>query len=340
MSRSTPTAQAKSRPQLGNMVMISIIVGLIGAFFVMGPGVAWNTLLMDPLINALLLLTNVVGGQFGLAIILFTMLLRIITIPFTLRQLRSTRAMQELQPRMQEVQKKHKDPKRRQEETMKIYKEAGVNPLGCFMPMAIQMLVFIALYRALAFVVGGSPESLVGLSQRVYPWAYLTLSVPLEQSFLWLELGAPDTTFILPLLVGVSTYVQTRLAQTPASTPQQQQQQQMMTWMMPLVLVWITLSLPSGVGVYWVVSNVFSVFASYFVYGKSMTWRNLLPTAGSTPPKKPPAESTPSKQPHPDVQPDVQEEAEASAPTEAIEARSAHGQRKRRGRRKNRRRGY
>ena len=329
MSRSAPAAPVAARPQLGNLLMISVIVGIIGAFFVMGPGVAWNTLLMNPLINALLLLTNIVGGQFGLAIILFTMLLRIVTIPFTLRQLRSTRAMQDLQPRMQEVQKKHKDPKRRQEETMKLYKEAGVNPLGCFMPMAIQMLVFIALYRALAFVVGGIPESLVGLSQRVYPWSYLTLSVPLEQSFLWLELGRPDTTYILPLLVGVSTYVQTRLAQTPATTPQQQQQQQMMTWMMPLVLVWITLSLPSGVGVYWVVSNVFSVFASYFVYGGSMTWRNLLPTTPSTPPK----------QPRPKAPPDVQEEAEASAPTEAIEVRSAHGKRKRRGKRKNRRRG-
>ncbi|KKK82958.1 hypothetical protein LCGC14_2798180, partial [marine sediment metagenome] len=206
--------------------------------------------------------------------------------PFTMRQLHSTRAMQVIQPRMQEIQKKYKDPKRRQEETMKLYRESGVNPLGCFLPMAIQMLVFIALYRALGPVVGGSPESVVDLSQRVYPWAYLTQSVPLEQSFLWLELGQADTTFILPLMVGVSTYVQTRLSATPATTPQQQQQQQMMTWMMPLVLVWITLSLPSGVGVYWVVSNVFSVFASYLVYGRRMSWRNLLPTTAATEVKK------------------------------------------------------
>ncbi|HLA17726.1 MAG TPA: hypothetical protein VJ253_00180, partial [Dehalococcoidia bacterium] len=98
MSRSAPAAPVAARPQLGNLLMISVIVGIIGAFFVMGLGVAWNTLLMNPLINALLLLTNIVGGQFGLAIILFTVLLRIITIPFTLRQLRSTRAMQDLQP--------------------------------------------------------------------------------------------------------------------------------------------------------------------------------------------------------------------------------------------------
>ena len=223
MSGSATAAPAASRPKLGSMLMIAIVVAIVGAFVVLGPGFAWNNLLMNPIINALLLLTNLLGGQFGLAIIVFTIILRLVTIPFTLRQLQSTRAMQEMQPRMQELQKKYKDPKRRQQETMKLYKETGINPLGCFMPMAIQMLVFIALYRALAFVVGGSPESLVGLSQRVYDWSYLTQSVPLEQSFLWLELGSKDNTFILPLMVGVSTYVQTKLAQTPSSTPQQQQ---------------------------------------------------------------------------------------------------------------------
>ncbi len=333
MSGSAPAAPTRSRPKLGNLLMISVIVAIVGAFVVLGFGRAWNILLMEPLINSLLLLTNLVGGQFGVAIILFTVILRLVTIPFTLRQLQSTRAMQTLQPRMQEIQKKYKDPKRRQEETMKLYRESGVNPLGCFMPMAIQMLVFIALYRALAFVVGGSPESVVDLSQKVYSWSYLSEAVPLKQSFLWLELGKSDSTFILPLMVGVSTYVQTRLAATPATTPQQQQQQQMMTWMMPLVLVWITMALPSGVGVYWVVSNVFQVFASFFVYGRTLSWRTLLPTATATE----------TKQPRPKVKPDVQEEeaeepapeAEEPAPPEERKVRSRHG--RRRGKRKKRR---
>ncbi|MCH8346340.1 MAG: membrane protein insertase YidC [Chloroflexi bacterium] len=327
MSGSAPAAPTVSRPNPGSMLMIAIVVTVVGAFVVLGPGVAWNTILMNPLINALLLLTNLLGGQFGLAIIVFTIILRLVTIPFTLRQLRSTKAMQEMQPRMQEIQKKYKDPKRRQQETMKLYKETGINPLGCFMPMAIQMLVFIALYRALAFVVGGSPESLVGLSQRIYPWSYLSDAIPLGQTFLWLKLGEADNTFILPLMVGVSTYVQTKLAQTPSSTPQQQQQQQMMTWMMPLVMVWITLSLPSGVGVYWVISNIFSVFASYFVYGRSMSWRNLLPI--------PAPAATPNKKPPPKMQTDVQEEAETAASSNPQEARPHHG--KRRGKRKKRR---
>lgn len=327
MSGSTPAAPTVSRPNLGSLVMIAIVVTVVGSFVVLGPGVAWNNLLMNPLINALLLLTNLLGGQFGLAIIVFTVILRLVTIPFTLRQLQSTKAMQEMQPRMQEIQKKYKDPKRRQQETMKLYKETGINPLGCFMPMAIQMLVFIALYRALAFVVGGSPESLVGLSQRIYPWSYLSDAIPLGQTFLWLKLGEADNTFVLPLMVGVSTYVQTKLAQTPSSTPQQQQQQQMMTWMMPLVMVWITLSLPSGVGVYWVISNIFSVFASYLVYGRSMNWRNLLPF--------PAPAATPNKKQQPKVLPDVQEEPETAVTSNPQEARPGHG--KRRGKRKKRR---
>jgi YidC/Oxa1 family membrane protein insertase len=332
VSQPAPAAPAMPRPKLGTMLPIVIIVVIVGVFILLGPGRAWNILLMEPLINALLLLTNLVGGQFGIAIILFTVILRIVTIPFTLRQLRSTRAMQAIQPRMQEIQKKYKDPKRRQEETMKLYRESGVNPLGCFMPMAIQMLVFIALYRALAFLVGGSPESVVNLSERIYPWTYLSQSIPLEQSFLWLELGQPDSTFILPLLVGVSTYVQTRLAATTAATAQQQQQQQMMTWMMPLVLVWITLALPSGVGVYWVVSNIVSVIASYWVYGRRLSWRTLLPTAAATEPKRP----SPKMQSNvPEEAEEPAPEAEEPAPSEERKVRSRHG--KRRGKRKKRR---
>jgi membrane protein insertase Oxa1/YidC/SpoIIIJ len=96
--------------------------------------------------------------------------------------------------------------------------------------------------------------------------------------------------------------------------------------MMPLVLVWITLALPSGVGVYWVVSNIFSVFASYWVYGRRLSWRTLLPMPAATEPKRP----------SPKVQANAQEEeAETSAPPEQREARSRHG--KRRGKRKKRR---
>jgi YidC/Oxa1 family membrane protein insertase len=300
----------------------------------------WSILFVNPLINALVFLDIFTFGSFGLAIILFTVILRVATVPFTIRQLESTRAMQAIQPEMQEIQKKYKDPKRRQEEMLRLYRENHINPLGCFMPLVIQMVVFIALNQALRYTVGGSPESLIGLSQRLYPLEFLEAQIPLNQHFLWLNLGQPDSTFILPLLVGVSTYVQTRLSATPSPNPQMQQQQQMMTWMMPLVLVFITLNLPSGVGVYWVVSNIFSLIASYWVYGRRiLSWRQLLPLPPE--PAAQPDTARQAKSAHPSLP--VSEEgatdtestsAEPEAPADT-EARSDHG--KRRGRRKKRR---
>lgn len=330
------------------LIVVTVLIVTIGMFMVgMNP---WETLFINPLINILVFIDRTIAfGSFGLAIIIFTILLRLATIPFTIRQLESTRAMQAVQPAMQEIQKKYKDPKRRQEEMVKLYREHNINPLGCFMPFLIQIVVFVALYRALVFTVGGSPESLVGLSQRLYPIDFLQEAIPLNQHFLWLDLGQPDTTFVLPLLVGVSTYLQQRLSITPNASPQMQQQQQMMTWMMPIMLVFITLSLPSGVGIYWVVSNVFSLFASYYVYGRRiLTWRQLLPLPAPSEAPAPGATKQPKQVKAAEDDDDADEEEDGGAaksesdgdgppPPEGSSdtARGSHG--KRRGKRKNRR---
>jgi YidC/Oxa1 family membrane protein insertase len=333
-----PAAAARPRRSYGNLIMFVIIGFMVLSVVVLGLGRAWDTFFITPLINALVFLSILTLGNFGLAIILFTLLLRVATIPFTIRQLESTRAMQAAQPQMQEIQKKYKDPKRRQEEMMKLYREHGINPLGCAMPLFIQFVVFIALYRALVFVVGGSPESLAGLSQRLYDIPVLQQAIPLNQHFLWLNLGKPDTTFILPLLVGASTYVQQKMSMTPSASPQMQQQQAMMAWMMPLLLFFFTLSLPSGVGVYWVVSNVFSLFASYYVYGRrALSWRQILlpgplPAANPEPRSKAPAQ--PSKTQTDEVEPE-QTAPQAAGPTGTTGRVRPHG--KRRGKRKNRR---
>ncbi len=258
-------------------------------------------------------------------------------VPFTIRQFESMKKMQAVQPELKELEKKYKDPRRRQEETMKIYKEMGINPLGCVMPMIIQMVVFIALYRALVFTVGGNPESLVGLSQRLYPVSVLKQSVPLNQHFLWLNLGQPDGTYVLPILVAYFTYVQQKLSQTPNATPQQLQQQQMMSWMLPLMLAWFTLALPSGVGVYWVVTNVFSLFASYYVYGRrAFSWRQVLLPLPGPGPAPAPAPGAKSEEARPKIANEPAsngEQPDGAAPRDKV--RAAHG--KRRGKRKNRR---
>jgi hypothetical protein len=179
-----------SRPRPGRISIRVIVLTAVLADHADGWGTRGRPL-HQPVINALILLNIVCGGEFGLAIILFTVLLRVATIPFTIRQLESTRAMQAAQPEMQEIQKKYKDPKRRQEEMMRLYREHNISTLGCFMPLLIQMSVFFALYRALVYTVGGSPE-LISLSGRLYPIGIPEADPP--QPALHLILGHKDST--------------------------------------------------------------------------------------------------------------------------------------------------
>ncbi|PIU57699.1 MAG: protein translocase component YidC, partial [Chloroflexi bacterium CG07_land_8_20_14_0_80_51_10] len=101
------------------------------------------------MINGLLIMSKAFGGSFGLAVIALTIILNLIILPLTLRQLRSTTSMQALQPKLQELQKKYaKDKQKLQQETMKLYKESGFNPMGCAFPMLIQFPIWIALYQS------------------------------------------------------------------------------------------------------------------------------------------------------------------------------------------------
>jgi len=273
----------------------------------------WDLVFVNPITNALIILNNIVLGNFGVAIIIFTLLMRLLTMPLTVRQIRSSRALSTLQPRLQELQKKHKDPKRRQEETMKIYREAGVNPLGCLLPMLVQFPIWIALYRALRITVGGTPESFLDLSQRLYPWGYIERALPLKTTFLWMNLGQPDTSLILAFIVFASTYVQQRLATPPTTDPRTQSTNQMMLWMMPLMFAFFTLQVPSGLGVYWAVSNIVGVIMYYFVYGpQQVNWRTIL-----MPPSAAPAGRQASRRegPPPKEKEPAEEPVEAALPT-------------------------
>jgi len=290
----------------------------------------WDVFFVNPLINSLVILNNILFSNFGLAIIVFTLLMRLATMPLTLRQIHSTRAMTALQPKMQEVQKKYKDPKRRQEETMKLYRQAGVNPLGCLLPMLVQMPIWFALYGALRIMVGGTPESVVGLSQRLYPWGFLESAVPLENRFLWMDLGQPDRSLILAILVFASTYVQQKMSTVPSTDPQKQAQAQMMTWMMPLMFAWFTLGVPSGLAVYWAVSNITAVVMYYFVYGpKNVNWRTFFPVPAPAPAARRPAQRR-------EAAPEEEEDEEPPAPAPAKTSKRLSDGR-RRGKRKNRR---
>lgn len=238
----------------------------------------WTHGLVIPMTNFLVFLARIFFGYFGLAIIAFTLIMRAVTWPLTRQQLQSTRAMQAAQPRIQEIQRQHKDPKRRSEETMKVYRELGVNPLGCLWPMLVQFPIWIALYQSIRFTLGVTPENYVDLSQRLYPLPFLRTAIPLENQFLWMNLAEPDTTFIMAILVGGSAWLQQKMA-TPQNAgtmdPQQQQTQQMMLFMLPLMFAFFTLQFPSGLALYWVVTNVVSIVLQYFYMGRKVNWRQV-----------------------------------------------------------------
>lgn len=240
-------------------------------------GWIWTNGLVIPMTNFLVFLTAVSFGNFGLAIMIFTLIMRGITWPLTRSQLAATRAMQAIQPRIQEIQKKYSDPKRRSEETMKLYKEAGVNPAGCIWPMLVQFPIWIALFQSIRFTLGFTPENLLDLSQRLYPWSFLRTSVPLNDHFLGLDLGA-DSPLYMALMVGATMWVQQRMMSPTnrATDAQQQQMNSMMLWMMPLMFGFFTLQFPGGLALYWVATSVVSIVLQYFYIGPSkVSWRQI-----------------------------------------------------------------
>jgi len=228
----------------------------------------WNIVILEPVLNGLIWLTNVLGGSFGWAIIVLTVVINLLLFPLRVRQTKSTKAMQTLQPKIQELQKKYaKDQKRLQQEMMKLYREGGINPLGCLWPMLIQLPIWIALYQSIMQALGATPESLLNLSQHLYSLPAIGHAIPLNDQFLWLHLSRPDPNLILAILVGGTMWVQQKMVTPPAADPRQRSMTSLTTTMMPLMFGLFTLSFPSGLALYWVVSNIIGIVIQYFVSG-------------------------------------------------------------------------
>ncbi len=234
----------------------------------MGAGDIWNLIIGNPVLNVLIALSHLLAGEFGLAIIVLTVIVRLISWPLAKRQLKSSKALQDLQPKIQELQKKYgKNQKKLQQEMMKLYREAGVNPLGCIWPMLIQFPIWIALYQAIMGALATTPENLLNLAQRLYSWGIVSQAIPLSSKFLWLDLGQPDPYFILAIIVGGTMWVQQKMIQAPAVDPRQESTSRMMMLMMPLMFGFLTLMFPSGLALYWAVSNIIGIITQYFFTG-------------------------------------------------------------------------
>ena len=232
-------------------------------------GQIWSSVIVQPMINSLIFLYSVAFSNFGIAIAIFTIAIRGVMMPLTVKQSRQMKAMSALQPKIKEIQAKYsKDKQRQSQETMKLYKEQGVNPIGCLGPMFIQMPIWIGLYQAIIKTVPSTPESLVGLSTNLYPWLPMVKDViPLDSSFLWLNLARPDTLPVLPIMVGVSMFLMQKMTMMPAADDKQASTNKMMLWMMPLMFGFFSMQFPSGLALYWVISNVVGIVIQGFITG-------------------------------------------------------------------------
>lgn len=256
----------------------------------------WDTLIIQPFVNILLLIYTYVFHNFGLAIILFTALIRLVTYPLNVQQIKGATAMQDLQKdkRWIDMQAKYKNDKEAlAQEQMKLYKELGINPMASCLPTLIQFPIIIGLYQSITKALAASPLDLLSLSRMIYP-SFLdsTALIPLRSQFLWMDLGQPERLLIpgipwgipvLTILVVITTYMQSKLM-TPPSSGGSEDQAAMMSGMMniymPLFMGWITYTYASGLAVYFITTNIISI-GQYAAMGR-LNWSNLLPKGKAT----------------------------------------------------------
>lgn len=264
----------------------------------------WDILIINPMVNTLLWIYSALDS-FGFAIIIFTILIRLITYPLTIQQMKSAQAMQELQKskKFQEIQKKYKDEREKlAQEQMKLYKVMGVSPFGSCLPTLIQFPIIIGLYQAIIRALAVTPTQLLDLSTHIYPFIKASDLIPINQNFLWMNLSQPERLHIfgfgvpvLAIVVVITTYLQSKLM-TPPSQPGDQgaQMTKAMNLYMPFLMGYLALTFASGLSLYFVASNLIGII-QYGAMGK-LNWRTLLPIKAISPEKKQASEQVPGRQ--------------------------------------------
>jgi YidC/Oxa1 family membrane protein insertase len=185
--------------------------------------------------------------SYGLAIIFLTLVIKIVLYPLSYKQMHSMKKMQDIQPKVKELQEKYKkNPEKANQAIMELYKENKVNPMSGCLPLLVQMPILIALFQALRDFVYVDPAA---------------------AKFLWVpHLKDPDPYYIIPVLVALTTYLQSKVT-TPASgdNPAAEQTQKMMLYFMPLFIGYISLNFPAGLGIYWTFFSIFGALQQLYI---------------------------------------------------------------------------
>jgi YidC/Oxa1 family membrane protein insertase len=241
---------------------ILLITGLLGALILLAgctqvnvPVTSesegfWNQYIVYPLSQLITYFAEITGDNYGISIILVTIIIRLVLLPLMLKQTKSSKAMQALQPEMAKLKEKYssKDQQTQQklqQETMALFQKHGVNPLAGCLPLVVQMPILIGFYHAI-----------------------MRTEAIAEHTFLWFDLGDKDPYYILPIVAGITTFIQQKLMM--AGTANANPQMAMMLWLMPIMIVVFAISFPAALSLYWVVGNLFMIIQTYFVKGPDL----------------------------------------------------------------------
>lgn len=180
-------------------------------------------------------------GNFGLSIIIVTIIIKILLLPLTLKQDKSMKAMKKLQPQLEEIKKKYANDKQMMNiKTMELYKENKVNPAGGCLPILIQLPILFALFGVLRSGI-----------------------IPADSTFLWMKLSEPDPFYVLPVLNGAVSFLQQKLMGT-SDNPQMKNTM----YMFPIMMIFISYKMPAGLQIYWLTSSLAAVIQQYFIMKK------------------------------------------------------------------------
>jgi len=279
----------------------------------------WDTFILNPMTNLLLILYHYLFHNFGLAVVVFTLITRLITLPFTVKQQRSSRAMQVLQPELEKLKKKYgNDKEKMQKAQMELYKKHKINPLGGCLPLLLTMPIMFGLYQAIMASLAATPMQLLELSQRIYLFLpQLAQLIPLNNKWLGINLGQslpfpPDGTqplyaYVLIILVVATGYWQQKIMSPQTSAASQGDNQmagmsQSMMYTMPLMFGFFALSFAAGLSIYFIISNLVGVLQYWGLNRMGLmgtaaapVGKTPEPMVAAAPPKPPKPKSKPKK---------------------------------------------
>ena len=229
----------------------------------------FNLILYQPLFNILILLYQYLPGRdFGIAVIVLTALIRLILYPLMAQSIKSQKVLSELQPKIQEIQQKFKEDKGKQtKEMMALYQKEKINPFGGCLPLLIQLPILIALYQV--FWKGLRPEAMTNL------YNFIPHPGVIDPTFLGL-INLGEASLFLAVLAGILQFFQTKMV-TPKTLKTKQKEgtqmtqfsgmmQKQMLYFFPVFTVFILLKLPAAIGIYWVVTTLFSIIQQYLIF--------------------------------------------------------------------------